>query len=76
MKNLLGIFKSRKVVYVVVGLAIAALESAFPSAPLPSVDLVTDLVLGLLATHTLTDVVALVTTVVGEGFRDGAKKPT
>jgi hypothetical protein len=63
---MLGLLKSRKVDFAIVGLVLGTLAHAFPAWPLPPVDLVVDLVLGLIATHTLTDVVALVSVAVKE----------
>lgn len=59
MNLLKNIFFSRKAIYALVALILSAAGAAFPDAPLPSTELVTDVAMALLATHTLTDVAAI-----------------
>lgn len=70
LKTLLA---SRKLIYAVVGLVLAGLRVQFPELPLPSVELITDAVLALIATHTATDIVHIVSTSAVEWARERGK---
>jgi hypothetical protein len=60
----------KKLIVTLVGLVLASLKAQHPDWPLPSEDLVKDLVLAFLAAHTLTDVVAVIKTAVPEVVKD------
>lgn len=49
----------KKVLIALVGIVLSALHARYPELPLPSDELIVDLVLALLAAHTLTDVAAV-----------------
>jgi hypothetical protein len=50
----------KKVLIAIVGLALSALRVRYPDLALPSDELIVDIVLALLAAHTLTDVAAVI----------------
>lgn len=56
----------RKVLFVAVAAVLVVLGRKFPGVDLPSAEFVTDLVLALLACHTITDVAAIVTAGIAE----------
>jgi hypothetical protein len=58
--NVLKLAGSRKLLYVIVAGALVVAKAKFPEWSLPDADLVVDLVLALLACHTLTDVSSVV----------------
>jgi hypothetical protein len=49
----------KKLIVIIVGLALGALKAKFPNAPLPNQDLLVQLIMAFLACHTLTDVIAV-----------------
>lgn len=57
---------SRKAIYAIVWVVIEGLRVKFPSIPLPPTDLVFDIVLALIATHTTTDIFHIISTFVQE----------
>ena len=65
---------ARKAVYALATIIFAGIKVKWPEAPLPEVDLVVDLGFALLATHTLTDVVAILKAAVVE-YLHGRKAP-
>lgn len=77
MKNFLskmwGWF-GKKLVVAIVGLVLAAIKAQHPEWPLPSEDLVRDIVLAFLAAHTATDIVATFKTAVPEVIKDVVSK--
>ena len=66
----------KKLVVMIAGLVISTLKASHPDWPLPSEDLVRDLVLAFLAAHTLTDVTALIKTAVPEVVKDVLNQKT
>ena len=69
LKKIWGWF-GKKLVVVIVGLVVASLKAQHPDWPLPSEELIKDLVVAFMACHSLTDIVAIIKTAVPEVVKD------
>lgn len=65
----------KKLIVVIVGLIISTLKTQHPDWPLPSEEMVKDLVTAFLAAHTMTDITYIIKTAVPEIIKDMANKP-
>lgn len=62
LEVLMSLKVGRKFLAMIVGLVLASLKAAHPDWPLPSEELVLDLVLAFMACHSVTDIFAIMKT--------------